>query len=188
MLAAARLGIRKNSVVPPFFSDNFNRSNRVLNGDNGWGGSGWSITGNQAVSSGNGDPLYHLDSGGSIIDLTYTHQRPSSTGFFYTGLGSTAGLFGAGVYFRYNGNSGDFTVFDKDANVLTSTFVSTWAGMVSGYTVVRFTVNKSTGAWAAYQGGLLRYTGTLAGGTTYSTRVYFQAGTSGEVVDDVSIA
>jgi hypothetical protein len=168
-------------TAPPPFSDNFNRTNRNLNGDNGWvnsTGTGmgavpvYAITSNvvnQATANGDTDPILHLRGGSSAvadvsIDAGWVASSGFKRGFLYvcSDLGNANSI---GMW--WDGGATDILVqrhVGADSNAgqwfaTTQTVVSAWAGWTfPTMMTIRAVYTQSTKLLQIYQNGTLRIT------------------------------
>lgn len=182
-LAAASAGVAQvvgalTVTPPPPFSDNFNRSNRTLNGDNGWvnstgTGSGgapaaYAISGNTVTNpaTGDSDPILHVRNDGTagVADVTVTHTYPSGGGFHGGRLYVASDLGNANsIALRFD-TSNTATVqrhvgLDSNAGTWFPTTTTTYNGGWASWAfatpmVIRLVYTEATSLLEVYQNGV----------------------------------
>lgn len=211
MIASARVGIRKNTVSLPSFTDNFNRSDRNLDGDNGWvytgnGGGVISIVSGMAVvtsapsggfpgsSSGSfSQGASHEGSTANLFDLSFDLTAPAGAVSFQVTIASarTAGSINTGVVFRASTNGGATWIVQRIVatnNVDNGNFPGSTPDLKSRTTRIRFTLDRATGTVNAYFDGVLNFTYTGYTGLTGSEFWVGAPGATDPSYDNISVA
>ena len=187
--SAAGLAVVHGNLTIPVtpFSDNFNRSDRTLNGDNGWinstgtamgfgaGVAPYTITSNQVKSnaSTDADPILHVrnDSNPGVADVTITHSFVTSNGRVYLFVCSDLGNANS-LRFVFTGTAGfhdiqrhiggDDVSGHWSANTITAVNGG-WAAWSAGTSmVIRVVYTESTKTLDVYQNGTKKLTCSTA--------------------------
>lgn len=181
-LATVHGDLTVTTPPPPPFTDDFNRSNRTLNGDNGWvnsTGTGmgavapWAIVSNkvqQSTATSDTDPILHVrnDSTPGVADVTVTTSFVAAGGFQRGFLYVCSDLGNANsIGAWWDGSAGDILVqrhVGADSNAgqwfaNTQTVVSAWTGWTFPATMtIRMVYTESTKLLQIYQNGTLKNT------------------------------
>lgn len=157
------------------FSDDFNRTDRVLAGDNGWFAAdptqtaSFSISGNKViVPTGAGvqfgnSPILHFrgDSDANVADVSVTLTRSSTAGFTApVCIADATYQYGLAVEIDGSASTPGLDIITGGAGGPSTwdTTNSAWTAWTAVPTTVRMTYNDTTHVFSVYQDGVLRNT------------------------------